>query len=134
LAGSGRSHKVHWNEEKQGECAYYQQYQHILSGHSGFLYSAAYAADQATIYEMLKYWTLDNIGLHVRADVKRHLANMWREFIVPYRYDFTYQYDFLHILSTLCGFCVASVWLITWVPAAWKTRSSASTHLVKSTQ
>jgi len=108
LAGSGRSHKVHWNEEKQGECVYYQQYQHILSGHSGFLYSAAYAADQATIYEMLKYWTLGNIGLHVRADVKRHLANMWREFIVPYRYAFTYQYDFLHILSTLCGFCVAN--------------------------
>jgi hypothetical protein len=84
LAGSGMSDNVQWTVEKRGGNVHHKQLQHILSGYNGFSYSAAYAANENTIYETLKVWTLQNDGA-LRADVRTNLATMWHEFIAPYR-------------------------------------------------
>jgi hypothetical protein len=83
LAASGTSQNVQWTTEKRGNSN--GQLQHVLLGYSRFSYSAAYAADEALIYDMLKIWTIGSVGVFVRPDIRENLATMWHEFIVPYR-------------------------------------------------
>jgi len=97
LAGSGRSNSVLWTVEKQGEYICNDKFRHAPLTYSRFSYSAVYAAESAGIYRMLELWTLRNQGLIWQTDIRVHLATMWHEFIVPYRYVTKFIYYVISI-------------------------------------
>lgn len=84
LTGSGKSENVHWTAEKRGSL-HSRELQQVQSEYSRISYSAALAANKTRIFQLLKLWTIECVGEHVRADVRRNLATMWHEFVVPYR-------------------------------------------------
>jgi hypothetical protein len=126
LAGYGRSNGVCWKVEKQGESVAGEEHRPAPLTYCRFSYSDVYSADRAGIYEMLEHWTLRNKGLVWQADVRMHLATMWHEFIVPYRYTPSFLlYRPFSFPSKSMG---PNHFAVT------QAESSVSTHLETSTQ
>ncbi|KAF8526420.1 hypothetical protein BDD12DRAFT_904235 [Trichophaea hybrida] len=138
LAGSGTSQDVHWVTEKRGDVDN-SLIRYVSLGYSRFSYSAAYAANEEMIYEMIKIWTIGSVGVFVRADIRENLATMWDEFIIPYRMKNTIfrlntsgEVDpiMLHINDTsvpICTvFCALAYILSNVLEPSWGYRQSIS--------